>query len=331
MRAAVCRRLSPDRSGLVIEDDWPAPAPGPDEVGVRVTFAALNYPDLLMLSGAYQYAPPLPFIPGVEGCGVVDALGEGVAASRLGTRVIVGARSGCFAERIVVPEAGIREVPAGLSDAEAAAYSVGALTAFVALARRGRLRPGERVLVAGAGGGMGLAAVAVAAALGAWVVAAASTTAKLAAAQAAGADDLLLIDRNRPDYSRLSEPVDVIFDPVGHSAHLPTALRWGGRYLVIGFVGGIGRVALDDLLLRGIEVVGVRAGEFARQDPAGGRANIAAIDALAAGGLRPQIGMMVPLTEVAQALAAMASGTLIGKAVIDLRDPRLPQRDGVAR
>lgn len=324
MRAAVCRRLSDDRSGLVVEPDWPdALPPGPGEVRVRLHFAALNYPDLLMLQGGYQFKPALPFIPGVEGCGIVEAMGAGVAAGVLGSTVVVGARSGCFAEMITVPADAVRPVPDGLSVKAAAAHTVGALTAYVALVHRGRLQRGERVLVTGAGGGTGLAAVAMTAALGATVVASASSAEKLAAAGLAGASELLLIDRNRPDYSGLVEPVDVIFDPVGSGnagagEALLRTLRWGGRYLIIGFVGGVPLVPLNRLLLKGIEVVGVRAGELGRRDPAAGRANVAAIDALAAEGkLRPHIGLEVRLAGVDSAFAAMAAGTLIGKAAID--------------
>ena len=319
MRAAVCHRLSDDRSGLIVEPDWPEPVPGPGEVRVRLAFAALNYPDLLMLAGGYQYAPTLPFVPGVEGCGIIDAVGDGIDRGRIGARVVVGARSGCFAEWIVVPAAAARAVPDGLDDGAAAALTVGALTAYVALVRRGRLVAGERLLVAGAGGGMGLAAVQLGVALGATVVAAASTPAKLDAAADAGATELICIDRRAPDYGALLAPVDVVFDPLGH-AGLFDALADGGRYLAVGFVGGIARVAFDTVRDRRLEVIGVRAGEYARQDPAGGRANLDVVDALAAAGrLTPHIGLTVPLDRIDDASAAMARGTLVGKAVVALR------------
>ena len=322
MRAAVCQRLDSDRSGLVFEADWPdAPLPAPGEVRVKLHYAALNYPDLLMLQGGYQHKPTLPFIPGVEGCGMVEAIGANVAAELRGASVVVGARSGCFAQYLTAPADAVRSVPAGLSAREAAAHTVGALTAYVALVHRGRLQAGERVLVTGAGGGTGLAAVAMAVALGATVVAAASSAAKLAAARAAGASEFLLNDRDAPDYSDLTAPVDVIFDPVGGATGtLLRTLRWGGRYLIIGFVGGVPVVPLNRLLLKGIEVIGVRAGEFGRRDPVAGRANLVAVDALAAAGkLRPQIGLELPLRDCEQAFAAMAAGTLVGKAVIDCR------------
>lgn len=315
MRAMVCHSLTHDRSGLRFESSWSEPSPPQAaEVTVALAYAALNYPDVLMLSGGYQFAPALPFIPGVEGAGTIVAVGEGVDVTQLNQRVIVGVRQGCFAERITVPLSAIRPVPPRLDLAAAAGLTVGALTAYVGLVRRGRLAAGERVVVAGAGGGTGLAAVAVAKALGATVTALASTGTKLAAARAAGADELVLVERGEP-VPPLA-PNDIVFDPVGGGmvAPLLATLRRGGRYLVIGFVGGIEAVGFDKL--EGIEVIGVRAGEFARRNPAAGVANLAAVDALVAQ-LTPIIGLRVPLSAAATAYAAMTGGTLIGKAIID--------------
>jgi NADPH2:quinone reductase len=315
MRAIICHHLATDRSGLRFEADWSEPrAAGAGEVTVAIRVAALNFPDLLMLSGGYQFKPEVPFIPGTEACGTVIAAGAG-AEALLGQRVIVGARGGCFAERLTLPAAGVRPVPDGLDDAEAAAFTVGALTAWVGLMVRGRLVAGERVLVTGAGGGMGLAAVALAAAEGATVVAVASSEAGLAAARAAGAQELIRIDRAAPVIGL--KDIDVVFDPVGGALAMPAirTLRRGGRYLIIGFVGGVERFPLNRALIKEIEVIGVRAGEYARQDPVAGRAHIAAIDARAAL-LRPRIGMTVALGDVEQAFAAMAAGTLTAKAVV---------------
>nr|WP_295659042.1 zinc-binding dehydrogenase [Polymorphobacter sp.] len=316
MRAMVCHHLSRDRSGLVFERDWPEPLPpGTGEVTVAMACAALNYPDVLMLSGGYQFAPALPFVPGVEGAGTIIATGQGVDPGSIGREVIVGARFGCFAERLTLPVAATRGIPPGMDFAGAAAFTVGALTAYVGLIRRGRLVPGERVAVTGAGGGTGLAAIGVAKALGASVVALASDRAKLAAARDAGADECILVARSGG--APALPPVDAVFDPVGGRLTPPLlgSLRRGGRYLIIGFVGGIADVAFDRL--GEIEVIGVRAGEYARRDPAGGAANLVAIDALAAAGLAPHIGLRVPLADAALAFAAMADGTLVGKAVID--------------
>ncbi len=318
MRALVCHSLSSDRSGLRFEADWPEPpAPRPGEVTVAVHRTALNFPDLLMLSGGYQFKPDLPFIPGTEAAGTVIAAGEGAEGWR-GTRVIVGARSGGFAERVTVPVAGVRPVPPGLDDAEGAAFTVGALTAWVGLMTRGGLRRDERLLVTGAGGGMGLAAVKLAVHEGAHVVAAASSRERLALAAAAGAQELLLIDRAAPVIAR--RDIDVVFDPVGGALAMPAirSLARGGRYLIIGFVGGPPQpFPLNRALLKEIAVIGVRAGEYGRQDPAAGARHIAEIDARAVA-LRPHIGLSVPLTAADAAYAAMAAGTLTGKAVIEV-------------
>jgi len=319
LRAWVCHELSEDRSGLRFETGWrDPPEPGPNQVRVRLTAAALNYPDLLMLSGRYQFRPELPFIPGVEACGVIDEVGEGLLGDLIGERVIVGARSGCLAEYATVDAAQVRPVPAGLHDDEAAAHTVGSLTAHVALAARGRLRAGERVLVLGAGGGTGLAAVGVAKAMGATVVAAASSPRKLDAARLAGADETVRLDRAEPDLSALKGAIDVVFDPVGGAAFEPAlrTLAWNGRYLVVGFVAGRpDPLPLNRLLLKGIEVIGARAGEQGRQSPEAGRAHTRSIDALADAGLRPHIGLRAPLDRADGLFAAMADGTLVGKAV----------------
>ena len=322
MRAWVCHTLTPDRSGLRFETDWPEPPePGPGQVRVSMTATALNYPDLLMLAGGYQFRPELPFIPGVEGCGVIDEVGEGLAGELIGERVIVGARSGLLAERVTVDARQVRAVPHGLHDEEAAAHTVGALTAYVALAQRGRLQADEQLLVLGAGGGMGLAAVGIGKALGAIVIAAAGSQAKLDAAKAVGADETILLDRAAPDLSALKGRIDVIYDPLG-GPYLQLALKtlaWGGRYLVVGFVAGDPPpVKPNHLLIKGVELIGVRAGEQGRQDPAAGRAAHEAIDALADAGLRPHIGLTVPLADADRLFAAMAGGSLVGKAVASI-------------
>ncbi|PZU50589.1 MAG: NADPH:quinone oxidoreductase [Sphingomonas sp.] len=307
--------------GALTLKELPDPAaPGAGEVTVAVSAVGLNYPDLLMLSGGYQFKPPLPFTPGMEGVGRIVAVGEGVSGELLGHRLLIGGRAGLLAEQLTLPLEGLREVPDALDDAEAAGFTTGALTAWVALVARGRLAAGEHVLVLGAGGGMGLAAVSMAKALGAEVTAAASSEAKLEAARRAGADRLLLLDRTAPDLAALKGAVDVLFDPVGGPAVQPAlkTLRWGGRYLVIGFVAGAPeRVATNLALLKGIEILGVRAGEAGRQDPALGALAMHEIDRIAREGhLRPILGLEVPFEQAPDAFRAMEAGTLTGKAVI---------------
>ena len=318
MRAAVCSTLSPDLSGLALHDDWPEPLPpGAHEVTVAVSHASLNFPDYLMLQGGYQFRPELPFIPGTEGTGRVIAAGAG-AEGLLGQAVMLGARSGLMAERMTLAARGLRAVPQGLTMAEAAAFTVGALTAWVGLVERGRLQAGERVLVTGAGGGMGRAAVKLAAHMGAQVVAVASTEARLQLAREAGAHELILIDRANPQIP--VKDIDLVFDPVAGPLVLPLVrcLRRGGRYAIIGFVGGRGEsVPLNRLLLKEIELIGVRAGEQGRQDPAAGVRHIAEIDARA-GSMRPYIGLELPIFEVRAAFAAMGEGRIEGKCVIQI-------------
>ncbi|WP_374593112.1 zinc-binding dehydrogenase [Sphingosinicella sp.] len=324
MKAWVCHHLSEDRSGLRFETAWPdASLPAAGEVRVALTAAALNFPDFLMLSGGYQFKPELPFVPGVEGVGIVTDTGAGVDPALVRRRVVVGARSGCLAEAVTLGVESVRLAPNGCSDAEAASYAVGALTAWVGLVERGRLTQRETLLVTGAAGGMGLAAVAMGRALGAHVIAAASDEPKCAAARAAGADETLVIDRAAPDFSVFKDSIDVVFDPVGGALLGPAmwALRWNGRYLLIGFAGGIPQpFALNSALIKGIEIVGVRAGEFGRRNPLAGDRVRAEIDALVESGrYRPFIGMDVPLERANEAFAAMAAGTLIGKAVVRIR------------
>ncbi|WP_353198512.1 zinc-binding dehydrogenase [Sandarakinorhabdus sp.] len=316
MRAAVCSRLSDDLSGLALVDDWPEPpAPGPGEVQVAVSHVSLNFPDWLMLQGGYQYKPDLPFIPGTEATGQVVAAGAG-AEALLGQHVMLGGRSGMMAERVTLKAGSVRAVPAGLSLAEAAAFTVGALTAWVGLVERGRIAAGERVLVTGAGGGMGRVAVQLAVHMGAHVVALASSPARLQLAREAGAHEAFLVDRETPDIPL--RDIDLVFDPVAGPLVLPLVkcLRRGGRYAIIGFVGGRGpAVPLNRLLLKEIELVGVRAGEQGRQDPAAGVRHIAEIDARAVH-MRPHIGLELPLAAVRDAFVAMGAGRIDGKCVI---------------
>lgn len=320
MRALRCHRLTDDLSGVGIAE-VPLPERLPGEVLVRVTAAALNFPDLLMTKGGYQFRPDVPFILGTEACGVVVAADD---TARVGQRVIVGARSGCAADFVCVPADQTRPAPATLTDAEAASLTVTGLTAWVGLITRGQLQARERVLVLGAGSGVGIAAMDVALSAGAIVIAAASSDAKLAPARARDVEKAIVVPRAgiaAADLkAALGAPVDVVYDPVGAALAEPAirALAWKGRYLIIGFAGGsIPRIPLNLALLKGADIIGVRAGEFGRRDPQAHLSHLDNIDALAAAGkLRPHIGLQLPLNEAVQALQAMEAGTLTGKAVL---------------
>jgi len=221
-----------------------------------------------------------------------------------------------MAERITLSVRGLRPVPQDLTMAEAAAFTVGALTAWVGLVERGRLQPGERVLVTGAGGGMGRAAVQLAVHMGGHVVAVASSEARLQLAKEAGAHETYLVDREHPQIP--VKDIDLVFDPVAGPLVMPLVkcLRRGGRYAIIGFVGGRGEsVPLNRLLLKEIALIGVRAGEQGRQDPAAGVRHIQEIDARAAF-IKPHTGLELPLSEAREAFAAMGEGRIDGKCVI---------------
>jgi NADPH:quinone reductase len=322
MKALQCHALGDDLSGVSVADVL-EPDPLAGEVKVRVAACALNFPDLLMTKGGYQFAPALPFTLGTEACGDVVAVGAGCDAELVGARVIVGAREGCAAEYVCVSQTQVRRAPVGLSETQAAALTVTGLTAWVGLKVRGRLQAGERVLVLGAGSGVGLAAIDVALAAGATVIAAASSEAKLAPARARGVATVVT-PRSGLSASDLKAalggPVDVVYDPIGAAMAEPAirALAWKGRYLIIGFAGGsIPRVPLNLALLKGADIIGVRAGEYGRRDPAAHARHLAAIDALAAAGkLRSHIGLACPLADGLTALHRMNDGTLTGKAVL---------------
>ena len=320
MKVIVCRELGPP-SVLRLEERAPRPL-GPGQARVALRAAGVNYPDLLMVAGGYQLKPPLPFTPGMEGAGVVVEAAPDAASWRPGDRVIVRMRPGTFAEEVVVDAGALLAMPAPFSFEEAAVYMVGHGTAWHALSDRGRLAVGETLLVHGASGGVGLAAVEVGKLLGARVIATGGDAAKLEAVRARGAAETIdLRDGFRERVLELTEGrgADVIYDPVGGEV-FDGSLRcvaWRGRILVIGFPAGIPKVPADLALLKGIAVVGVRAGEYARRDPARGRADRERLLALAnEGRLRPHISHRLPLARAAEALELLRDRKAIGKAVL---------------
>ncbi len=321
-RAVFCKALGPPES-LVLEA-LPPRALQPGEARVALRAAGVNFPDTLIIAGKYQHKPPLPFIPGAEAAGVVTEVASDVKDFRPGDRVITRQRTGGYAEEIVLATSQLLPLPPAFSFAEGATFVVASLTAYHALAQRAQLRAGEVLLVHGAGGGVGLAAVELGKILGATVIACASTAAKLAAAQSRGAD-LLLRYEDEPFVEAVrrltaGRGADVIYDPVGGEI-LTESLRcvaWGGRVLVVGFAGGtIPALAANRILLRGCSVMGVRAGEAGRHDPALGRAALQALlDEAAAGRLRPHISHSLPLERYAEAMRLLMNREAIGRVVL---------------
>lgn len=323
MRALVVEALAPDFGGCAVRE-VATPSPGPGEALVRVRAASVNFPDLLMTRGEYQFKPPLPFTPGLDLAGEVVALGEGVAGLAIGDAVVGGARLGGFAEYAVLSADALKPKPERLSFAEAAAYGAAYLTAYVALVRRARLEPGEWVLVHGAAGGVGLAAVDLAKALGARVIATSASDDKLANVQALYAPDAVVNVtggfRDRVKEITGGHGADVIYDPVGGDVFDESVrcVAFDGRLLVIGFTSGrIPTVSVNMPLIKGFSVMGVRAGEYGRQFPDKGRENAEAVWRMAdEGRIRPHVHAEVPLDRWREAFDLLAERRVVGKAVI---------------
>jgi NADPH2:quinone reductase len=312
---------APDRLRLV---DLPLPEPGEGEVRLRVAAAGVNFPDALIIQKKYQLQPKLPFVPGTEVAGFVDALGPGVTTPAIGERVVAFVGTGGFAEYVNAAADQVVPIPQVITDEVAAAFTLTYATSHHALIARAKLVAGETLLVLGAGGGVGLAAVEIGKRLGARVLAAASTREKLAAAQAAGADALI-------NYSALdlrdavrtltdARGVDVVYDPVG-GAYTEPALRslaWRGRLLVVGFANGeIPKIPANLLLLKEAAALGVFWGDFSRRESAANRAMIHELyEWLAAGTLRPLVSHVLRLDGVPEALNALLQRRVVGKYVI---------------
>ena len=322
MRAAVVRELGPPEAVAV--EDRQAPVPAPHEVLARVLAAGVNYADLLMVAGRYQVKPPLPFVPGLEFCGIVTAVGADVARWQPGDRVM-GAplAAGCFAEQVAAPERQIFRAPESLPDELAAQFLIAHGTAAFAF-ERARLAPGETVLVLGAGGGVGLAAVAVAARLGARVIAAAGSAEKLEAARAQGA--AALIDYRseplRPAIKRLTggSGADVVLDTVGGAVFDETlhGVARFGRVLVVGFASGaIPRIPAEYLLIKNITILGIGFGGVLATDPEAVERVLESLLALhAKKPFAAAVGGRYPLGETATALRRLADRSVVGKQLI---------------
>jgi NADPH2:quinone reductase len=322
-KAVVCRELGPPER-LRLETFASAPLK-PGEVRIAIHAAGINFPDILMAAGEYQLKPELPFTPGVEAAGEVVEV-HGAAGVTVGDRVIVKMRHGAYADEAVVMPSQLVPLPSIFDYAEGATFLAAHGTAYHALIDRGRLLSGEVLLVHGAGGGVGLAAVEMGKLLGAIVIAAASSEEKLAVAQARGADHLVLYGREpfRDVVKRITDGrgADVVFDPVGGEI-FENSLRciaWGARILVVGFTGGIGLARTNLLMIKGASVLGVRAGEAVRKNPALGEMRIKALSESAeAGKIRPHISHRLPLEDYAQAMRLLTDRRAIGRVALMMR------------
>ncbi|TAJ36964.1 MAG: NADPH:quinone oxidoreductase family protein [Reyranella sp.] len=326
MRAVVCDRLG-DPSVLKIEER-PIPEAGPGEIVVKVGAASVNFPDVLTVSGEYQHKPELPFVPGMEGAGLVHAMGADVTKWALGDRVIFGVRPGAFAEYAKLKATGnLMRLPDGWSFAEGSGFRVAAQTAYHSLVHRAALRKGETLLVHGASGGVGLAAVQLGRHLGARVIATGSDDARLAVVRASGADEV--VNYRTGDFVAAVKALtdgkgcDVIYDPVGGEI-LEKSVRaaaYGARLLVVGFTsGGPSKLMSNHILIKGLTVLGVRAGEtILRLSPELGRDYVEELPRLAAlGVMRPNISHRFPMERAADAFRALLDRKVVGKAVIEM-------------
>ena len=322
MKALLCTEFGPLEK-LTIQE-IPKPRPGPGQVLLDVKASSLNFPDVLMAQGLYQVKPPLPFSPGTEMAGVVVETGVDVQGVKTGDRVIAMPGWGGFAEECAVDADRLIPIPEGMDFDTGAAFLYTYETSLHALRDRGRLKAGETLLVLGAAGGVGLAAVEIGKAMGARVIAAASSEEKLVLCKERGADEAInyVSENLRGRINELTgkEGVDIVFDPVGGS-HTETALRataWGGRLLVIGFAAGdIPKIPINLALLKERSIIGVYWGESIKHDPEGHARNVKQlVEWLVAGKVKPVISERVPLSEAAAAMKRMFNRQVKGKIVV---------------
>jgi NADPH2:quinone reductase len=322
MKAVVCKQFGPPE--LLDYCDVPSPRAGAGEVVVSVHAASVNFPDVLVIENKYQFKPPLPFSPGSEFAGVVKEVGDGVTTLRVGDRVMAFTVYGAFAEEVVLDAHRALPMPATMEFEVAASLLLTYGTMDHALRDRAAVQASETVLVLGAAGGIGIASIEVARALGARVIAAASSDEKLAACRAHGADETINYSTTelRDGIRALTDGrgVDVVVDPVGGRYSEPAlrSIAWRGRFLVVGFAAGeIPKIPLNLLLLKGCSVVGVFWGEFLRREPAAFRESVAQLAAwYAEGKLTPEISARFPLSRAADAIRMMADRKAVGKILI---------------
>lgn len=326
MRAVVCEELAADFTRIALKE-LSTPEPGPGDVRVKVEAASLNFPDLLMLKGEYQFKPEPPFTVGMDLAGVVDAIGPGVIGFHLGQRVAGGAKTGAFADFAICPAANLHPIPETMPTTSAAAYPAAYVTAHVSLIARGQIQGGETLLIHGASGGVGMATVDVGRLLGARVIATTGSAEKVEGLRRAGANEVIVLGSRAGDAFReqvkaltSGKGADVIFDPVGGDVfdESTRCIAFAGRLLVIGFAGGrIASVNTNIPLIKGFSVVGVRAGEYGRQFPERGRVIRDEIWRWAAEGkTKPVVFAEFPLHRWREAFELMRDRKLVGKVVL---------------
>ncbi|MBT8765850.1 NADPH:quinone oxidoreductase family protein [Metapseudomonas boanensis] len=325
MKAVLCKAFGPANT-LVLEE-IASPELKKNEILIDVFAAAVNFPDTLIIEGKYQFKPPFPFSPGGEAAGIVAAVGEKVSHLKPGDRVMALTGWGSFAEQVAAPAYNVMPIPKGIDFNTAAAFGMTYGTSIHALKQRANLKAGETLLVLGASGGVGLAAVEIGKAMGARVIAAASSADKLAVAKAAGADALINYNeenlKERVKELTGGQGADVIYDPVGGDL-FDAAIRsiaWNGRLLVVGFASGrIPELPVNLALLKGAAVVGVFWGSFAQRQPQDNLANFQQLFAwFAEGKLKPLVSQTFPLERAADAINALATRQAVGKVVVEVR------------
>ena len=323
MIAAICRSYGPPELAVSIEECHPPPRLSAGQLRVRVSAAAVNYPDVLMLANTYQLSVPVPFVPGSEFAGLVAE--STTDAYRPGDRVMGTTMVGAFASEVVVSASSVTRVPDGVSDQAAAAFGIAHRTAYHVLRSIAEVQPGEELVVLGAGGGVGLAAVQLGSLLGAATTAVASSPAKLAAAKSHGpARQISSQPVNFRDALRavLPDGADVVLDPVGGDLAEPAlrSLRWGGRFVTVGYASGvIPCIPLNLVLLKGCHVLGCQVNHFAEHAPDKHRRDEQELlGLLAAGRAFPHISATYPLAEAAAALRHVADRNAIGKVVLHI-------------
>jgi len=322
MKAVVCKNWGAPETLEIM--DLPDLTPNFGEVTIKVKAAGVNFPDVLIIQNKYQFKPELPFTPGSELSGEVLAVGDGVTHLKKGDKVIAFIGYGAFAQQVIAPANAVMPMPPGMDFDTAAAITLTYGTSHHAIVDRAQLKEGETMLVLGAAGGVGLAAIEIGKALGAKVIAAASTDEKLEICRQHGAD--ILINYSNTDLREAIKEAtngkgpDVIYDPVGGTYAEPAfrSIAWRGRYLVVGFANGeIPKLPLNLMLLKGASLVGVFWGEFAKREP---KHNLAAMKELMGwlnqGKINPHISARYALNETAQALKDMAARKVTGKIVI---------------